>query len=60
MCEFKIVIDAKIVFKDVVYLRSDNKVVTAKNVLGETREFKNCAITEVDVNTSRLVLTPQP
>ena len=44
-------------FKDVVYAKTEGKNVTVKNVLGEAREFENCQITEVDVNSTRLVLT---
>ena len=28
-----------------------------KNILGEAKEFKNCKISEGDVNSTRLVLT---
>ena len=44
-------------FKDVVYAKTEGTLVTVKNVLGEGKEFKNCKITEVDVNSTRLVLT---
>ena len=44
-------------FKDVVYAKTEGNSVTVKNVLGEAREFKNCKITEVNVNSTRLVLT---
>jgi predicted RNA-binding protein len=57
MCEFNVILNAKTQFKDVVYAKTENNNVTVKNVLGETKEFKNCKITEVDVNTTRLVLT---
>jgi predicted RNA-binding protein len=57
MCEFNVVLNGKIQFKDVVYAKSDGNNVMVKNVLGETKEFKNCTITEVDVNSTRLVLT---
>ena len=43
-------------FKDVVYAKTEGTTVTVKNVLGEAKEFKNCKITEVDVNSTRLVL----
>ena len=43
-------------FKDVVYAKTEGNGVTVKNVLGEAKEFKNCKITEVDVNSTRLVL----
>jgi predicted RNA-binding protein len=56
VCEFDVILNGKTVFKDVVYAKTDNNNVTVKNVLGETKEFRNCKITEVDVNSTRLVL----
>jgi predicted RNA-binding protein len=58
MCEFNVIFNGKTQFKDVVYAKIDGKNVIVKNVLGETKEFKNCVITEVDVNSTRLILTP--
>jgi len=57
MCEFNVILNGKTQFKDVVYAKMENNTVTVKNILGETKEFKNCKITEVDVNSTRLVLT---
>ena len=57
MCEFNVILNEKTVLKDVVYAKTDGNNVIVKNVLGEAKEFKNCNITEVDVNTTRLVLT---
>jgi predicted RNA-binding protein len=57
MCEFNVILNGKTLFRDVVYAKTENNIVTVKNVLGETREFKNCKIIEVDVNATRLVLT---
>jgi predicted RNA-binding protein len=57
MCEFNVILNGKILFKDVVYAKTENNNVTVKNILGEAKEFKNCKITEVDVNATRLVLT---
>ena len=57
MCEFNVIVNGKTLFKDVVFAKTDGNNVTVKSVLGETKEFKNCAITEVDVNTTRLILT---
>jgi predicted RNA-binding protein len=56
MCEFNVILNGKTQFRDVVYAKSDNKNVTVKNILGETKEFKNCRIIEVDVNATRLIL----
>ncbi len=57
MCEFNVILKGKTVFKDVVYAKVDGNNVTVKTVIGEAKEFKNCKITEVDVNSTRLVLT---
>jgi len=56
MCEFKVILNGKILFKDVVYAKTEGPTVTVKNILGEAMECKNCKITEVDVNSTRLVL----
>jgi predicted RNA-binding protein len=57
MCEFNVILNGETVFKDVVYAKNEGNNVVVKSVLGETREFKNCKITEVNVNTTKLVLT---
>lgn len=56
MCEFKVILNGEEVFKDVVYARIDDGKVVVRDVIGESREFKNCKIIEVDVNKTRLVL----
>ncbi len=56
MCEFNVVLNGSSQIKDVVYAKSENNNVTVKSVLGETKEFKNCRIVEVDVNSERLVI----
>jgi len=56
MCEFNIILNGKVQWKDVVYAKAEKDVVTVKNILGEAKEFKNCKIVEVDVNATRLVL----
>jgi predicted RNA-binding protein len=57
MCEFKVILDGKTVFKDVIYAKTESNNVIVKDVLGESKEFRNCKITEVDVNSTRLVLS---
>ncbi len=56
MCEFNVILNGKPQFKDVVYAKTENGNVTVRSVLGETKEFKNCKIIEIDVNATRLVL----
>ncbi len=57
MCEFNVTLNVKIVFKDVVYAKMEADKVVLRDVLGESKEFRNCKITEVDVNSTRLVLS---
>jgi len=57
MCEFNVILNGETLFKDVVYAKNEGNNVIVKNVLGEAREFKNCKITEVNVNTTKLFLT---
>ncbi len=56
MCEFNVILDGKVQFKDVIYVKVEGDNVTVKDILGEAKEFKNCKIVEVDVNSTRLVL----
>ena len=56
MCEFNVILNGKALFRDTVYAKTENNTVIVRNVLGETKEFKNCKITEVDVNSAKLVL----
>jgi predicted RNA-binding protein len=57
MCEFNVIFNGKIEFKDVIYAKVEGETVIVKNILGEAKEFKNCKIIEVDVNSARLVLS---
>jgi predicted RNA-binding protein len=58
MCEFNLILDGKTVFREVIYAKNDkDNNIIVKNVLGETKEFKNCKIVQVDVNSTRLTLT---
>ncbi|MGD0072065.1 MAG: CooT family nickel-binding protein [Candidatus Bathyarchaeia archaeon] len=57
MCEFNVIFNGKVQFKDVIYAKIEGDNVIVKNILGEAKEFKNCKIVEVDVNSTRLVLS---
>jgi predicted RNA-binding protein len=57
MCEFNVILNGKTVFKDVVYAKVESDNVIVKDVLGKSKEFKNSKIVEVDVNSTRLVLS---
>ncbi len=51
-------VQGEIVFRDVVYAKAEGRKVVVRDVLGGSKEFKNCRIAEVDVNSVRLVLSP--
>jgi len=57
MCEFKVILDREVVFKDVVYAKMEGNNIIVKDVLGDSREFKNCKIIKVDVNSTSLILS---
>ena len=56
MCEFSVILKGETQFKDVVYAKTEMNNVIVKSIMGETKEFRNCKIVEVDVNATRLVL----
>jgi predicted RNA-binding protein len=56
VCEFKVYLDGKKVFEDAVYVKSSGGKITLKSILGEIKEFENCQIAEVNVNTEKLTL----
>jgi len=57
MCEFTVILDGEIVFKDAVYAKMESNNVVVRDVLGESKELKNCEIVEVNVNSTSLVLS---
>ncbi|MGB8779576.1 MAG: CooT family nickel-binding protein [Candidatus Bathyarchaeia archaeon] len=57
MCEFTVILDGKEVFKEVVYAKMEGGKVILQDVLGESLQFDNCRITEVNVNSTRLILS---
>jgi predicted RNA-binding protein len=56
MCEFTVILNGETVFKDVVHVKMNGNNVIVRDVLGESREFEDCKISEVDVNSTRLIL----
>jgi len=57
MCEFNVILNGKVQFRDVIYAKSEGENVIVKNILGEAKEFKNCKIIQVDVPNTRLVIS---
>ncbi len=59
MCEFNVILNGKVEFKDVIYSKVEGDKVTVKNILGQAKEFHKVKIVEVDVPNTRLVLASQ-
>ncbi len=57
MCEFNVILNGKVEFRDVIYVKVEGANVLVKSILGEGKEFESCRIVEVDVPNTRLVLT---
>ena len=57
MCEFNVLVNGEVVFKDAVYAKVDGNKVILKDVLGVSKVFEACKIVEIDVNSERLVLS---
>lgn len=49
-------LEGKPVYEDAVYVKVDGTKVTVKDVLGVSKVFENCKISEIDVSSERLVL----
>ena len=57
MCEFNVIINGQVQFRDVIYSRVDGENIIVKNIMGEAKEFQGYKIVEVDVPNTRLVLS---
>ena len=58
MCDLKTIIAGKVVFENVVYAKTVENKVVLKDILGQSMEFKNHTITEVNITTESLILSP--
>lgn len=56
MCEFNVILDGKIQMKEVIYAKAENGNVIIRNIMGESKEFNNSRISEVDVPNQRMVI----
>lgn len=57
MCEFNVLLNGKVVFREVIYAKAEENKVILKDVLGVSKVLKGCRIVEVDVGSERLVLS---
>jgi len=57
MCEFKVFLDGEKVAEDVIYARVEDTRVTVRDILGIPVVLEGVKIMEIDVMSTRLVLT---
>ena len=57
MCDFNVLVNGEVVFKDAIYAKVDGNKLILKDVLGVSRVFEGYKIVEIDVNSERLVLS---
>jgi predicted RNA-binding protein len=58
MCELKVIVENEVEFENVIYAKTIENRVVVKDILGKSKEFKNCKIIEVDINKEQLILAP--
>jgi len=56
MCEFKVVLDGRVVAEDIIYAREEGSSVVLRSVIGEEKRVEGCRIIEVDSVHEKLVL----
>jgi predicted RNA-binding protein len=57
MCEFTVFLNQEIVYRNIIYARTEENNVILRKVLGALKTVENSKITEVDVSSQRLVLS---
>ena len=57
MCELNVIIENKIVFKNAIYAKVTENKVIIQTILGQTKEFQNHTITEVNIAKEQLILS---
>ena len=57
MCEFKVFLGDEKVAEDVIYARVEGSKVTVRDILGKPVVLEGVKIKEIDVMSTRLVLT---
>lgn len=56
MCEFKVLLEEKKIFQDVIYAKVEGNDVILKDVMGVIRRVPSSRIVEVDVASAKLVI----
>jgi predicted RNA-binding protein len=59
MCELKVMLDNKEVFENVIFAKQVENKVVVKDILGQSKEFENCSINEVNISKEQLILSSE-
>jgi predicted RNA-binding protein len=57
MCEFTVYLNGEKVLEDVVFVIADGKDIIVKDIVGTSKRLDNTRITEVNVLTTKLILS---
>ena len=57
MCEFTVYINGEKVLEDVIFAIADGKDVVVRDIVGTSRRVNNARITEVNVLTTKIILS---
>ena len=58
MCELKVVVNGEKLFENAIYAIAKANNVVVKDIMGQSKEFKNHSITEVNIAKEQLTLSP--
>ena len=58
MCELKVIVNQEMVFENAIYAKTIETNIFVKDVLGNSKIFKNHSITEVNIPKEQMILTP--
>jgi len=59
MCELRVTVNGRIVFENAIYAKATENSVVVRDVLGNTRQFSNHIIAEVDITKEKMALSPK-
>ena len=59
MCELNVIINEAVIFENVVYAKTVENKVVVKDIMGNSKTFKNHTITEINIPKVLLVLSPK-
>jgi predicted RNA-binding protein len=57
MCEFTVYLNGEKVLEDVIFVIADGKDIIVRDIVGTSRRVNNARITEVNVLTTKLILS---